>query len=189
MDFTPENWTQQLMSTRLNDDSMTLTLDQPYVDIDLEDTFDTTSDYMRHSAPITTHPPGDLYFPSNSLGSDMSLAPPAIDHDLKAFHTPEQMSLLDLKDADLTTWSYNTPRPDIQPIQDIWVLERPHQPIPILLDPSNSSFCQLQSPDTSPDTRYREPVPRFQLQLLQARDGGARDTVKSTHWTGWLSQY
>lgn len=153
MEFTSENWTQQLMSTRLNEPSP----EQTYAEIELEDTFDTPSGYMRQSAPIPIHPSGDPYFPSLQLGPDINISSPNIDRDLETFQTHEQMILLDVKDPDTAPWPYSTSILDMQPIQGAWMLERPHQPIPVLIDPSNSNYCPLKSPDTSPDSDIYSP--------------------------------
>lgn len=144
MDFTSENWAQQFMSTRLNEPSP----EETYAEIELEDTFDTPSEYMRQSAPIPIHPSGDPYFPSLPLRPDS---------DLEAFQMHEKVAFLDVKDHDTAPWSYSTSRLDMQPIQDAWMLERPHQPMPVLIDPSNSNYCPLQSPGTSPDSDIYSP--------------------------------
>ncbi|KAJ5547340.1 hypothetical protein N7494_004925 [Penicillium frequentans] len=144
MDFTSENWAQQLMSTCLNEPSP----EQTYAEIELEDTFNTPSGHTRPSAQVPIYPSGDPYFPSLPLGPDS---------DLETFQTPKKMAFLNAKDQDTAPWSYSTSILDMQPIQDAWMLERPHQPMPVLIDPSNSSYCPLQSPDTSPDSGIYSP--------------------------------
>ncbi|KAJ5801954.1 uncharacterized protein N7503_004404 [Penicillium pulvis] len=143
-DFTSENWAQQLMSTRLNETSP----EETNAEIELEDTFDTPSEYMRQSAPIPIQPSRDPYFPSLPLGPDS---------DLETFQTTEKMAFLDAKDHDTAPWPYSTSELEMQPIQNAWILERPHQPMPVLIDPSNSNYCPLQSPDASPDSDIYSP--------------------------------
>lgn len=136
MDLTSENWTQQLMSTRFNQQSF----EEVYTEIELEDTVNTPSEYMRQSGPIPNQASGDAHFPP--LGPDTYINSSNIDHVVKALQTPEQMTFLNVKDLDTTPRSCNT----------AWMLESPHQPIPILIDLSNSNYCPLQSPDTIPDS-------------------------------------
>ncbi|KAJ5630315.1 uncharacterized protein N7484_010415 [Penicillium longicatenatum] len=167
MDFASENWTQQLISTRLNESS----LKQICAEIELEDRLDTTSEYTRHSAPFTIQPSGDPYFPSFPIGPDSNLTSPNKDRDLKAFQTPEQMIFPDIKDPDTSPWSYHTSRLDMQPLPNTWVVERPHQPIPILINPSDSNYCPLQSPETSPDSEIYSPDEPGELIRSSLRAG------------------
>ncbi|KAJ6006834.1 hypothetical protein N7451_004778 [Penicillium sp. IBT 35674x] len=153
MDFTSENWSQQLLSTSMNEPSP----EEAYAEIELEDTFDTRSDNMRQSAPIPIHSTGDAYLPSLPMGPNKNISSPDIDRDLEIFQTPERMTILNVKDPDIAPWPCITSGLDMQPVQDAWMLERPYQPIPILIDPSNSHYCPLQSPDTSPDSDIYSP--------------------------------
>ncbi|KAJ5765809.1 hypothetical protein N7520_005368 [Penicillium odoratum] len=145
MNFTSENWTQPLMPIRMNDDPLSPVLEQTYAEMELEDTFITPSECTRNSTAILIPPSGDPCSSSTPLAHDMNLnqCDPEI-------HNLEQMTFLELKEAETTPWAYA--QLNMQSIQDAWMLESPHQSIPVLVDPSYSSYHPLQSPDTSPDS-------------------------------------
>ncbi|KAJ5641344.1 hypothetical protein N7490_005344 [Penicillium lividum] len=145
MDFTSENWTQPVMSIRMNDGPLSPVLEQTFAEMEQEDTFGKPSEYMRNSAAIPIQPSGDPYLSSNPLGHDMNL-----NHSGPEIHNLDQMTFLELKEAETTPWGYA--QLNMQPIPDAWILESPHPSIPVLIDPSYSNYHPLQSPDTSPDS-------------------------------------
>ncbi|KAJ5732406.1 hypothetical protein N7493_003887 [Penicillium malachiteum] len=159
MDFTSETWLQDLMSCRSTGgpSNSAFQLEEPYGDaIDSEDTFDASSEYMRHPGSLPSHMVGDPYFPviPTVLERSQNFEP-----DIKGFHNSEHLVSHELKDTDSSPWIYESTslKFEMQPVSDPWNLDRSNPPNNSILDHSTLNYCQLQSPSASHESETYSP--------------------------------
>lgn len=150
MDLNSETWLQEIMSNRFSGVTNP-TLHETFGDVDVEDTFDTLPDYMKHPGSMPPHPT-DSYFPA-----PMSLEMPSSFHDdLKGFQNPDQMGPMETKD-EKSPWVYapSSMKLDMQPSEQ-WSIDR-GIPNNLVMDHTALNYCPLQSPDTSQDSDTYSP--------------------------------
>ena len=149
MDLNSETWLQEIMSNRFNGVTNSA-LHESFGDVDVEDTFDTLPDYMKHPSSIPPHPT-DSYFPA-PMSLEMTSS---FQDDMKGFQNPDQGSL-DVKD-EKSPWVYgpSSLKFDMQSSEQ-WSLDR-GVPNNLALDHTTLNYCQLQSPDTSQDSDTYSP--------------------------------
>ncbi|KAJ5640809.1 hypothetical protein N7528_000434 [Penicillium herquei] len=159
MDFTSETWLQDLMSCRSTGGpgNSAFQLEEAYGDtIDSEDTFDASSEYMRHPGSLPSHMVGDPYFPVISTGLEMSHG---FEPDTKGFQNSEHLVSHELKENESSPWIYESTslKFEMQPVSDPWNLDRSHQANNSVLDHPTLNYCQLQSPSTSHESETYSP--------------------------------
>ncbi|KAJ6014350.1 hypothetical protein N7540_008941 [Penicillium herquei] len=159
MDFTSETWLQDLMSCRSTGgpSNSAFQLEEMYGDaIDSEDTFDATSEYMRHPGSLPPHLVGDPYLSVIPTGLEMNQN---FEPDIKGFHNSEHLVPNEVRDTESSPWMYESQslKFEMQPVSDPWNLDRSHLPNNSILDHSTLSYCQLQSPSTSHESETYSP--------------------------------